>query len=332
MPTSVRTTMTDVVNYSGLLYSKTDKNTRLLDAIFQRGREGGSLYNTFSVEFVLANSYELEPPIQPNISEQQSLIAPPPKTTEREQESNVVQIFQQSVAVSFMKQTNFNALGGVNLANVQNNVANELDFQIGRRIDQIRMDLNYTLVNGVYQYTPGSTTVAPRTRGLMAGIVSNKFDNAGKKLSTTTLNNAIMMAIANGLDPAGLEIWVNPDMMDVITKTFIALPGVSLPSSRTEGGAAFTNILTNYGELTVNWDTTIPTGNMLLLNMLQLAVAGKPYFGEDGVNMGIVVYWPLAREGASERGMVYSELGFDYGAEWHHALVENIGEASEEEA
>ena len=35
-------TLTSTINLSGMLYAKTDENTRLLDAIYARGRAGGS--------------------------------------------------------------------------------------------------------------------------------------------------------------------------------------------------------------------------------------------------------------------------------------------------
>lgn len=317
------TTLSDTINYSGMLYTKTDESTRLLDAIYERGRDGGRRV-TNSVEFVLASSYDMDDPTQPNISEDASLTAPTPETTAREQESNVVQIYQRSVAVSYMKQSNFNALGGVNLANATNNVPDELDFQIGRRVSQMRMDLNYTLINGVYQYTKGSTTIAPRTRGIVEALVTNKFDNANTPLSKNIVNDVLMNSIKNGLDPAGLEIWVNPDMMDIITDIYALLPGAALPATRTEGGISYNNIFTNYGEMTINWDTQIPTGNLLFLSMGQLAVAEKPYISDQGESLGVLFYEPLAKTGASERGQIYGELGFDYGAEWHHAILENI--------
>jgi len=316
-------TLTDTINYSGALYTKTDETTRLLDAIYERGREGGRR-ETNSVEFVLAGSYEMDDPTQPNISETQSLTAPPPETTEREQESNVVQIFHRAVAVSYMKQSNFNALGGVNLANATNNVPNELDFQIGRRVSQMRMDLNYTLINGVYQYTKGSTTVAPRTRGILQALVTNKFDGSADPFSKNMVNDVLMNSIKNGLDPAGLEIWINPDMMDFITDTYALLPGTSQPATRTEGGIAYSTIFTSYGEVSINWDTQIPTAKLLFLSLGQLAVAEKPYITDEGENLGVLFYEPLAKEGASERGQLYGELGFDYGAEWHHAILENV--------
>ena len=320
------TTLTDTINYSGLLYTKTDENTRLLDAIYARGRAGGRR-QVNSVEFVLANSYGLEDPTQPSISETQSLTAPEPETVEREQEANVVQIFHRSVAVSYQKQSNTGALGGVNVAGAANNVPNELDFQIGRRVSQMRMDLNYTIINGVYQYTKGSSTVASRTRGIIPAIKTNRFDAASAALSKNMLNDAIMNAIKNGFSPAGIEMWVNPDMMDVITDTFIKLTGSALPASRTEGGVAYSSIMTNYGELTVNWDTQIPTAKIALLSIGELAVAEKPvaFDTPQGVNYGALLYEPLAKLGASERGQLYAELGIDYGAEWHHALIENIG-------
>jgi len=316
-------TLTDTINYSGALYTKTDETTRLLDAIYERGREGGRR-ETNSVEFVLAGSYEMDEPTQPNISETQSLTAPPPETTEREQESNVVQIFHRAVAVSYMKQSNFNALGGVNLANATNNVPNELDFQIGRRVSQMRMDLNHTLINGVYQYTKGSTTIAPRTRGILQALVTNKFDGSADPFSKNMVNDVLMNSIKNGLDPAGLEIWLNPDMMDLITDTYALLPGTNQPATRTEGGIAYSTIFTSYGEVSINWDTQIPTAKLLFLSLGQLAVAEKPYITDEGENLGVLFYEPLAKEGASERGQLYGELGFDYGAEWHHAILENV--------
>jgi hypothetical protein len=320
------TTLTSTVNYSGLLYTKTDENTRLLDAIYARGRSGGRR-ETDSVEFVLANSYGLEDPIQPNISETASLTAPDPETVEREQESNVVQIFHRSVAVSYMKQSNTGALGGVNVAGAANNVPSELDFQIGRRVSQMRMDLNYTIINGVYQYTKGSTTVAPRTRGILPAIVTNKFDAASAALSKNMVNDAIMNAIKNGFNPAGIEMWINPDMMDVVTDTYMLLPGTNLPASRTEGGASYSTIMTNYGEIMINWDTQIPTAKIALLSVGELAVAEKPvaFDTPQGISFGALLYEPLAKTGASERGQLYGEFGIDYGAEWHHALIENIG-------
>lgn len=317
-------TLTDTINYSGMLYSKTDESTRLLDNIYARGKNGGRM-PIQSQKFVLSSGYDMLDPTQPNISETQSLTAPEPETTERDQEYNVAQIFQRTVAVSYMKQTNRDALGGVNLAGASNNVPNEYDFQVARRVAQIKLDLNYTIINGVYQFTEGSTTVAPRTRGLIPAIQTNRFDAAGAELKRNIINDALKESIANGADPTAFEIWVNPGMLDMISDVYAALPGFAQPPTRVEGGIAITQIITPYAPLRVEWEPKIPMGKILLANIGQLAIAEKIHTNEFGVLIGALFLEPLAKIGASARGQLYSELGLDYGAEWHHALIENIG-------
>ena len=322
MPTGI--TLTDTINYSGMLHARTDKATKFIDAIYARGREGGRR-TTNSVEFILAGGYKTRDPKQPEISEEQSLTAPDPKTTERDQESNVIQIYHESVAVSYMKQSNFNALGGVNVAGAANNTPNELDFQVGVVVDEMRKDLNWTTINGTYQYIPGSTTVAPKSRGLMEALQTNRFDIGGAYLSKNVVNDVLMNSIKNGFSPEGIEIWVNPDMMDIITDTYIQIPGSALPSSRTEGGVAYSTILTNYGDINIFWDTMIPTACISFINVSLLAIAEKPTINDRGENLGVLFYEPLAKTGASERGQLYGEIGFDYGAEWHHSIMTGIG-------
>lgn len=316
-------TTSSTVNYDGSLYTKVDESTRFLDAIYTRGRNGGRVTNN-SLEFVLASGYTMEEPKQPAISETDSMTAPAPETTERTQEYNVNQIFQRSVEVSYVAQSNQNLLAGVHVADQQNNVPNMLDFQIGRRIAQMRMDLNYTLINGVYQYTKGSTTVAVKTRGLLPAIQTNLFDANSGALTKNMVNDALMNAIKNGADPTAFEIWVNPAMLDVITDAYSGITGSVLPASRTEGGIAYNQILTPYAPLTIQWEPNVPDKTILFVSMGQMAVSEKPYFDENGENHGVLFYEPLAKTGASEKGQIYAELGTDYGAEWHHAAITGL--------
>jgi len=316
-------TMTTTLNYSGILYTKTDESTRFLDAIYQRGK-GGGIRKTRSIEFVLSSGYDMDDPTQPGISETASMTAPTPETTERDQEYNVVQIYQRSVKVSYLKQQNVDMLAGVNNANQQNNIPNELDFQIGRRIAQMRMDLNFSLLNGAFQYTKGSVTVAPKSRGLRNAIVTNKFDADDKALKKAIINDALMQMIANGADPTALEIWVNPAMLDVITDCYALIPGSALPATRTEGGIAYNQILTPYAPLNIEWEPNVPSGEIVLVNMGQMAVAEMDYIDENGVNYGALFYERLAKTGAAESGQVYGTLGCDYAAEWHHGRIHGI--------
>jgi len=316
-------TLTSTLNYSGLLYTRTDESTRFLDAIYARGKNGG-ITKTDSIEYVLASGYDMDAPAQPEISEVDSLTAPEPETTERDQEYNVIQIFQKSVSVSYLKQANRGMLAGVNNAGQENNVPNELDFQIGRRAAQIRLDLNFTLINGTYQYTKGSTTVAAKTRGLAKAITTNLFDADDKPLTKKLINDALMEMIANGADPTALELWCNPAMLDVITDCYAMLPGTMLPATRTEGGVAYRQILTPYAPLNIEWEPNIPNGEIQFVNMGQMAVSEMDFIDENGVNCGALFYEPLAKTGAAENGMLYGTLGTDYGAEWLHGRLHGL--------
>lgn len=314
----------NVQNLSGLLYDATYTGTNFLDAVYTRGRNGGRTL-TFSQEFVLANSAALNDPEQPSLTEIATMTAPDPATYTREQKSNVVQPFQKTIAVSYMKESNLGAMDGLNLANTQNNTPSELDFQVNQNIRQIRLDLNYTLINGTYAFTRGNSNLPVRTRGLLDAIATNRA--TGTVPDKTTVNTAINAAIARGLRPELLEVWVNPAMIGVVTDEWTQLPGASLPTTRTEGGVSYTQILTDFGTMSIYHDRWIPDGVMLFVPMGEIAVAEKPYapVGVSENSFGAVYFESLAKVGAVERHMLYGEMGLDYGYEALHMMIDFRG-------
>ena len=278
-----------------------------MDAIYSRGKNDGRR-TVYSVEFALSSGYDLADPSQPAISEEASLTAPTPVTVERTQEYNVTQIFQKAVTVSYVKQSNRDMLGGINVAGAVSNVPNELDFQIGKQLTQIKLDLNFTTLGGVYQYTKGSTSVASKTRGLISAITTNAMNAGGAVLTKEMINSLLVTMIANGADPSSLEIWANPSDLDIITNVYALVTGSNLPASRTQGGIAYSEILTQFGVIGVNWDSNIPSKTLLFVNMSELAVVEKPTFDENGTEKGVLFYEKLAKTGASEKGQIYGEL------------------------
>lgn len=313
----------NVENLSGLLYDATYVGTNFLDAVYLRGRNGGRTL-TFSQEFVLSNSTALNDPSQPRLTENQTRIADTPRSFTREQLSNVVQPFRATVGVSHIKQSNFNALDGVNLAGVQNNVPNELDFQINQNVRQMRLDLNHSIINGTYAFTHGDSDAEIATRGLIEGILTNR--RTGTTPDKNTVNTALNASIAEGLRPELLEIWVNPAMISVLTDEWVQLPGASLPATRTEGGVSYTTILTDFGAMNIHHDRWIPDGIMLFTAMGELAIAEKPYAPTD-VNMtenkfGALFMYPLGKRGAAEEWEIFGEMGLDYGFEALHMMID----------
>ena len=120
-----------VPNYSGLLYNKANTKTPFLNMI------SGKVKYTNSVEFVCGQYYSSEEGDIPEISETASLTAPQASFVTRNQMSNVTQIFQDSVAISYAKQSNMATLSGVNIAGQVANPQNELDFQVASKMNKL---------------------------------------------------------------------------------------------------------------------------------------------------------------------------------------------------
>ena len=134
----------NVLNYSGLLYNKADTSTPFLNLI------SGNVKYTNSVEFVCGQYYTSEEGVIPAISETASLTAPDATFVTRSQLSNVTQIFMESVAISYAKQSNMATLSGVNIANQTANPQDELDFQVARKMEKVKRSIEKTFIQGEY--------------------------------------------------------------------------------------------------------------------------------------------------------------------------------------
>lgn len=89
-----------VPNFSGMLFAKGQQATPFSTMI------GARPLVTNHVEFTCGQEYNTETGEQPKISETASLTAPQPEIVTRSQLTNVTQIFQKSVAISYGKQSN----------------------------------------------------------------------------------------------------------------------------------------------------------------------------------------------------------------------------------
>lgn len=317
-----------VLNYSGVLRSKSNNDTRLLDAVYARGRQFGDgivatgVRKVNSIEFAVSSGYSIPAGSQPEITESGSGSAVTGANTTRNQEKNNIQIFQEAVEVSYLKQSAVGTLAGLNIAGQKSNVVNELDFQASAKMMKIKKDLNFTLINGVQQ-NGTNNTVAWKSKGIIPAITSNKVEGA---FTSASLNSAIVSAMANGFSfvDGAMELWVNPEDLATINTQYKGETGFGLPLSRDMGGLAITSIMTNFGVVKVEYDVMIPKGNFLLLNISELAIAELDTI-VGNQNKGTWFYETLSKSGASEKGQIYGQAGIDFGAEWKHILITPAG-------
>jgi hypothetical protein len=179
-------------NYTGLLFGLTPADTPFFSAI--GGLTGGR--QTTDVEFEWG-TYDLRNPGQNVALEGQD--APSLQNRVRGNASNILEIHQESVGVSYTKQAATARLGGLASQGTANSVANELDWQTEVMLQQMVRDINFSLLNGTYQ-KPGDNTTARKTRGLLAAITSNVVNVGGTGTTgAATAASDLITSTAHGL-------------------------------------------------------------------------------------------------------------------------------------
>lgn len=185
-------------NYHGELFAITPSDTPLLSAI--GGLTGGKKATSTAFEW---QTSDLRNPSQPAVLEGAN--APAAQGRVRANVSNVVQIHQEKVEVSYTKQAavgQYATPGSApfrSLDGESNPVGDELDWQTLEALKSIALDVNWSFINGKQQ-VPVDNSTARKTRGLIEACSSNT-DNKGTVLSgasTATDTITITHALNNG--------------------------------------------------------------------------------------------------------------------------------------
>ncbi|SFO59882.1 SU10 major capsid protein [Amycolatopsis rubida] len=165
-------------NYSGILYQLTPADVPFFSAIGGLSGGGGQAAD-YEFEW---ETFDLRDAAQNTVLE--GADAPTEQNRVRANATNILQIHQETVGVSYTKQAANQRKSGLN--NDQSNpVANELDWQTEQMLKQMVRDINWSFINGVYQ-KPSDNTTARKTRGLLSAIASNVTDAAGGVTATGT--------------------------------------------------------------------------------------------------------------------------------------------------
>ena len=299
-------------NYSGMLFNKGNTKTPFSTMI------GVHRKTTNHTEFVTGQEYETAEGSQPEISEAESLTAPDASVVKREQKTNVTQIFQESVGISYGKMSNMGTLSGINVAGQQANPISEEDFQVAAKMAKIGQDIEYTFLNGVYQKSTGDN-VPNKSRGLLTAIESNIVDADGKMLSFMLLceamkciddSNGDTTNLVVGLDSTG-RLQLNADA---------AANGLTIVSAgRDINGIAVDQVLTPLGTVYLKTLKYLPTGTVALFDPSIMAPVEQIVPGK-----GNFFLEELAKVGAGTKKQIFGQIGLDHGPEWYSAKITNL--------
>lgn len=309
-------------NYSGELFGLTPEDTPLLSSI--GGINGGR--QTTATEFEW-ETYDLR---NPDSARQRLEGADAPNAEERVRAnwSNITEIHQEKVEISYTKMAATGAQAGLNIGGT-NVVANEMVWQIQQQLKQVKRDIEVSFLNGTY-VKPANNSTARATRGIIPAITSNVVTVAAPGTGTTgdiaamtkaQIDSLVMATYTSGgiLDGDSAVLMVPPKFRALISNLYASSFGQFQETSRNEAGVAVQRITTDFAQLNVMTNrhlATVAPNTLLLLSMEQLhpvflEVPGKGHFFLE----------ELAKTGSSTKFQLYGEIGLAYGSENAHGKL-----------
>ena len=301
-------------NYSGLLFRKGIEKTPFSTMI------GAKRRLTNHVDFVTGQYYQSVVGTQPNISEADSLQAPEANVAKRSQLENVTQIFQETVSVSYAKESNMGTMSGVNIAGQMPNPQSELAFQIERAMAKIAADIEYTFINGVYNKATTDTEVN-KSRGILTAISSNVINAGGDEMNRNLISKALMAIAASGGDISNIVVGMPAIHLAQLDYDAQKNGMTQVPRERDVNGIRVQTILTPFGMVAVQLMETIPVGTALVFDPSIMQPVEQPTPGK-----GNFFLEELAKVGAGHNYQIFGQIGLDHAPEWLSAKITGLSE------
>jgi hypothetical protein len=314
MAVSGQGTTYNLPNYHGDLFVVTPQDTPFLSAI---GGLGGA-YRTTSVEFEWQTVDRRSS--SANNSKVEGAAAPTAGERSRSNVSNVVEIHQSAVDVSYTKQAAIGQTSGINVAQSDQPVTDEVDFQVRAELESIAVDVEKSFLTGTYQ-KPSDNNTARQTRGILTAISTNNIAASGAVLTKDHIDQALKTAYNNGarLPQDRTVIMVSPQKKIELSALYAAATLNQPTMTRNVGGVAIDTLVTDFGVFGVMLnrhmaDDTILIADLSVCHPVFLEIPGK----------GLLFAEPLSKTGASTKYQIYGEIGLQYGPERFHAKITGL--------
>ena len=310
-----QSTSYDLPNYVGNLFLKSERPNAFLKLV--GGLQG--IVNVSHWEFPMGNFYTLAAPSQPAILEGAAATASQVALT---QASNVVQIFQEQVDLTYSKQASRSLISGVTVAPggaagpLQ--VPGTLEWQIARKMEKIQQDSNYTLLRGAYQ-KPADNTTARKTRGVRTAVSTNVSAAGSVPLTKTIFESALATFVGNGMFNAGDRIVAMAGAAQFSALIGVYESATVIPQSREEAGVMIRTIHNKWATVDVVYEPDVASGEIFLTRPEKCRVIGMPIPGK-----GLFFVEPMAKVGSSDQAQVYGEIGVDYTNEIFHGAITGL--------
>ena len=309
-------------NFVGELFSTSPEDTPFLSAI--GGLTGGQAVPATQFDW---SSYDLRAPDSTR-QRLEGATAPTAEARVRVNGSNVLEIHQEQVSVSYTKMAATGQFGSVGVSATgphrsgTNAVQDERAWQLQQSFKQVARDVEKSFLVGTYNL-PTDNGTARRTRGLLQAISTNTTDASGAALTEDMI-----------LDLAE-TVWSSGGLMEGETRTLICGSYVKRQlttifvtnknyreETRNVGGVNLQTFETDFGRFNIMLNRWMPAEQLALVSLEEctpcfLEVPGKGHFFAE----------PLAKTGSSDNVQLYGEIGLKYGNELKHGKLYGLSTA-----
>ncbi|MEU5091715.1 DUF5309 family protein [Streptomyces sp. NPDC021356] len=303
-------------NYHGDLYKVTPTETPFLAAI--GGLSGGK--RTKSVEFEWQTVDRRSSTANNVVVEGNT--APTGVARARSNVTNVVEIHQSAVEVSYTRQAATGMYSGINIGSDDNPVNDELTTQITAELEAMAVDVELSFLTGAY-VKPANNATARKTRGLLTAITTNVNANGGtgRALSKAIVDAQLSAMYGNGARlPQDTTVFMTGPGQKVALSNLYGTGSLNQPTmTRNVGGVAVDTLVTDFGTFGVMLNRWMPAGQLAIVD---LSVCAPVWLEIPG--KGLLFAEPLAKTGASEKWQLYGEVGLEYGPESYHGLIKDL--------
>ncbi len=312
----------DLPNYTGELFGATPQDTPLLSSI-------GGLTGGVSVDSTVFSwqTYDLATADRTR-QRLEGADAPTATARARATVSNVLEIHQEQVEVSYTKQAAIGQIAANGSAHPYgeagtgaNQVTNEIDWQLKQHLVQVARDVEVSFISNT-KVEPTTNASARVTGGLASVITTNTVDGG----DTPLVKDDVLTAMQNAFDNGGLMegetrvIMLGSTQKRALTDAFINSTDGYRFGTANVGGVNVQTVETDFGVLNVMLNRHVPTDEAYILSLEDiepcfLEIPGKGHFFIEA----------LSKAGSSDRYQLYGEIGLKYGNERKHARIHNLG-------
>lgn len=283
-----------------------------------------------SREFPIGITYALPSPAQPAILEGAN--APAANTRSLTQTTNVIQIFQEAVNVSYLAQSDQTVSGVVPIPQgaVNGPLINPRStaFQVKTTLEKMAQDMNYSFLNGAYVNPANPASTALKTRGVITAIASNITDKTGDTAGAVTaalyrgyfdsLLQSMVTFNGYSIDET-FVVMANAVDYQNITNAYAAKGQIFLAPEIQMAGIQINKIRTTFGTLLLVLEPDMPANNIAVIKMSEVGIVALPV-----PNKGVLFEEPLYKQGSADQTQIYGQLGCDHGLEFMHGLLKVV--------